>query len=72
METIQITDDTGTPRSIPLANIYEHLARQDFKLYGMSLSIILQLRTEYQKLGGTEPMTDESVKEIFMRYGPAR
>jgi len=72
MKTIQIIDDTGTPRSIPLANLYQHLTRQDFKLYGMSLPIILQLRAEYQKLGGTEPMTEESVKEIFMRYGPSR
>ena len=36
-------------------------------LYGMSLPIILQLRTEYHKLGGCEPITDESIREIFRR-----
>jgi hypothetical protein len=31
----------------------------------MSLPTILRLRAEYLKLGGCEPITDESIREIF-------
>jgi len=65
MKNIILIDDTGTPRNIPEANLYQHLAGQDFILYGMSLPTILRLRAEYLKLGGCEPITDESIREIF-------
>lgn len=67
MRNIILTDDTGTPRIIPEANLYQHLCQKDFLLFGMSLPIIMRLRTEYFKLGGCEPITDESIREIFQR-----
>ena len=59
--------DTGNlPRNIPEASLYPHLVRQTSCIYGMSLPIILRLRTEYLKLDGCEPITDESSpRKIF-------
>jgi hypothetical protein len=67
VENYIFVDDIGVSRSIPEANLYHGLYSQDFKIYGMSWTVILRLRTEYLKLGGKEPITEESIQEIFSK-----
>jgi hypothetical protein len=65
MEPLRIVDVDGVPRYFDAVSFYTQLAQQDFKLFGMTVPVILKLREEYQKLAGPEPMTEESVEAVF-------
>ncbi len=72
MDTIQLIDSSGETRFFRPEDLYEQLAKGGFKLLGMDIRTVLQLRAEYQKLAGPEPITEHSVRETFSKYGPSR
>lgn len=71
-DTVQLIDADGVARTFRCDDITEQLIRGNFTIYGMNVRTILQLRTEYQKLAGPDPMTEQTVRETFSHYGPPR
>ncbi len=61
MIAFEVRDIDGIMREIP----FESVVDKDFRIFGMDVHTVLEMRKQYQLRYGVEPMSAESVKEVF-------
>lgn len=64
-ETVTLRDANGMYVVVKISDFLE--GYNGVCLFGMSLEVILALREAYEERNGKEPMTVESVREVFNR-----
>lgn len=65
--TIWLVDVDRKPVRVKVETVMEMLLKDKMRLFGMSLEVIMEFQTQYELRRGPEPMTVESVREIFGR-----
>ena len=64
-EYIVLKDMNGKYVAIDIVHLYENLAANSFKIFGMTIPVIARMLYLYNMQGGVVPPTCESVDEIF-------
>ncbi len=71
-EFFSIRDCNGQFVFVRKNDMYEALAKQDFKLFGMGVETIIEFVTQYQMRNGPMPITRQSVIEVYNALGEPR
>ena len=67
-ELFTIKDINGNYVSIDSVDLYEALKIQNFKLFGMDMLSILEMRKQYLYRHAKLPITVETIKEMYSKY----
>jgi hypothetical protein len=60
-----LTDVNGVKVCVDTTDLYCELQAQDFTIFGLSMSAIVELKKQYELKNGILPITTESIKEVF-------
>lgn len=67
MDYIHLKDVNGQLRTFDAPEFYAQLCSKGITLFGMTIDCIIQFQTEYRIRGGSLPMTEAKIKEIFRK-----
>lgn len=62
---VYLKDIHGCNVTVDVAEIMELITEQHFRLFGMDLHTIIELRSMYFIRGGNEPITVDSVRAVM-------